>query len=129
MIYLRGDRIFWIGVERGVMEERLYRDQFSDKYRCKIFEILEINGGLHIKSLVDFWSSMKRYYQTFPQVITRMENEKVFLYSQYVDNKIRDSISFIQIEESDNSQDESWSYINPPFFISNRSEEFWIFKV
>ena len=121
-IHLRGDKIFWIGNDHFNPWTKTY------EYRTKIFEILDISGQLHIKSIGYFeFSSMMH----FPSIITTLPNWKSIIYPQnFWKNDRRESIFCIEIEKSEKTQGLNWSYFHIPINISDEAGSgFWIFKV
>ena len=100
-------------------------------WQSEIFEILNINGGLNLKSFEDFGVSMK-IDQTFPNVITSRGNGKFILRPEKVTTNvfldIEERLFFIEVEELENGSF-NWSSINFPLNISDEVLECWILQI
>jgi len=121
----RNDKIFWIVLDKD------YDRSYDQLFKSKIFEILTINGGLHLKSFGDFGESMQKY-QSFPKVITPRKNGKFVVCPDRVGfdyGYVQDPILFIEVETLEMNQGSNWSSINFHLNISDNLRELWILQV
>ena len=114
------------------MLDRVDSRPFDQLFQSKIFEFLEINGGLHLKSFGDFGASMQKL-QSFPKVINPRENEKFIFFPERVQDSsyyaYQEPILFIEVETFEKNQGSNWSFIDFPLNISDKVWNYWILQV
>ena len=109
------------------------RLRFEHEYQYKIFELLDTNSALKLKSFGNF-GPVTVAELLFPQIIKSIENGKFLFYpfeislSLYQDNLAKNDTAKIDVEEWEQNEDWTRSSLNFPFNFTEMGYT-WIFQI